>query len=69
VTLRAFLLRCGVNTLQRNTGDTNQLPSRHPDNTGEAIVTNDVSGEVYAIDILGLTKQAQDLPTQQYAAH
>jgi len=33
------------------------------------IVTNEVSGEVYAIDILGLTKQAQDLPTQQYAAH
>jgi len=33
------------------------------------IVANEVSGEVYAIDILGLTKQAQDLPTQQYAAH
>ena len=33
------------------------------------IVANEVSGEVYAIDILGLTKQAKDLPVQQYAAH
>lgn len=33
------------------------------------IVANEVSGEVYAIDILGLTKQAKDLPEQQYAAH
>jgi hypothetical protein len=33
------------------------------------IVANEVSGEVYAIDILGLTKQATDLPVQQYAAH
>ena len=33
------------------------------------IVANEVSGEIYAIDILGLTKQAKDLPEQQYAAH
>lgn len=33
------------------------------------IVANEVSGEVYAIDILGLTKNAQNLPVQQYAAH
>ena len=33
------------------------------------IVANEVSGEVYAIDILGLTKDAKDLPVQQYAAH
>ncbi len=33
------------------------------------IVANEVSGEVYAIDILGLTKKAEDLPAQQYAAH
>ena len=33
------------------------------------IVANEVSGEVYAIDILGLTKSAKDLPVQQYAAH
>ena len=33
------------------------------------IVANEVSGEVYAIDILGLTKQGKDLPEQQYAAH
>ena len=33
------------------------------------IVANEVSGEVYAIDILGLTKNAKDLPVQQYAAH
>jgi len=33
------------------------------------IVANEVSGEVYAVDILGLTKQAKDLPEQQYAAH
>jgi hypothetical protein len=34
-----------------------------------SIVTNDVTGEVYAVDVLGLTKNAQDLPVQQYAAH
>jgi hypothetical protein len=33
------------------------------------VVANEVTGEVYAIDILGLTKNAQDLPVQQYAAH
>ena len=33
------------------------------------IVANEVTGEVYAVDILGLTKNAKDLPTQQYAAH
>lgn len=32
-------------------------------------LANEVSGEVYAIDILGLTKNAKDLPVQQYAAH
>ena len=34
-----------------------------------SIVTNEVTGEVYAIDILGLTKDAPNLPVQQYAAH
>ena len=34
-----------------------------------SVVVNEVTGEVYAIDILGLTKDAKDLPTQQYAAH
>ena len=33
------------------------------------IVANEISGEVYAVDIFGLTKQAKDLPAQQYAAH
>jgi hypothetical protein len=33
------------------------------------IVANEVTGEVYAVDILGLTKNAADLPVQQYAAH
>ena len=33
------------------------------------IVANEVTGEVYAVDILGLTKDAKDLPVQQYAAH
>ena len=33
------------------------------------IVSNEVTGEVYAIDVLGLTKDAKDLPVQQYAAH
>ena len=33
------------------------------------IVANEISGEVYAVDILGLTKKAKDLPEQQYAAH
>ena len=34
-----------------------------------SVVVNEVTGEVYAIDILGLTKDAKDLPVQQYAAH
>jgi len=34
-----------------------------------SVVVNEVTGEVYAIDILGLTKDAKDLPSQQYAAH
>ena len=33
------------------------------------IVANEISGEVYAVDILGLTKKAKDLPEQKYAAH
>ena len=33
------------------------------------IVANEISGEVYAVDILGLTDQANDLPEQKYAAH
>jgi hypothetical protein len=33
------------------------------------IVANEVTGEVYAIDVLGLTNNAKDLPVQQYAAH
>jgi hypothetical protein len=33
------------------------------------IVANEVTGEVYAVDIVGLTKNARDLPVQQYAAH
>lgn len=33
------------------------------------IVANEASTEIYAIDILGLTKNAQVLPEQQYAAH
>ena len=33
------------------------------------LVANEVSGEVYAVDILGLTNQAKDLPEQKFAAH
>ena len=33
------------------------------------IVANEASGEVYAVDILGLTSSAKDLPVQQFAAH
>jgi hypothetical protein len=33
------------------------------------LVANEVSGEVYAVDILGLTDQAKDLPEQKFAAH
>ena len=32
-------------------------------------VTNEASTEVYGIDILGLTKNAHNLPEQHYAAH
>ena len=32
-------------------------------------VANEITGEVYAVDVLGLTKNAKDLPVQQYAAH
>ena len=33
------------------------------------IVADEASGEVYAVDIVGLTTSAKDLPVQQYAAH
>ena len=33
------------------------------------LVANEVTGEVYAVDILGLTNQAKDLPEQKFAAH
>ena len=33
------------------------------------MTTNAASTEVYGIDILGLTKNARDLPVEQYAAH
>jgi|SRR3954454_19914008 hypothetical protein len=32
-------------------------------------VANEVSGEVYGVDILGLTKSATNLPEQQFAAY
>jgi hypothetical protein len=32
-------------------------------------VANEASTEIYGIDILGLTKNARDLPEQHYAAH
>lgn len=32
-------------------------------------IANEASTELYGVDILGLTKNAQDLPEQQYAAH
>ena len=31
------------------------------------LIANEASGETYGIDILGLTKQAKDLPERQYA--
>ena len=34
-----------------------------------SVVVNEVTGEVYAIDIFGLTQGTKDLPAQQYAAH
>jgi hypothetical protein len=33
------------------------------------VITNEASTEVYGVDILGLTKKAQDLPVEQYAAN
>ncbi len=32
-------------------------------------IANEASTELYGVDILGLTKNAQNLPEQQYAAH
>jgi hypothetical protein len=32
-------------------------------------VANEVTTEIYGIDILGLTKKAKDLPEEQFAAH
>jgi len=32
-------------------------------------IANEASTELYGVDILGLTKNAQDLPEHQYAAH
>jgi hypothetical protein len=34
-----------------------------------SVITNQASTEIIGIDILGLTKDAKDLPPQQYAAH
>ena len=34
-----------------------------------AIVANEVSGEVYGIDILGITKKAVNLVDQEFPAH
>ena len=33
------------------------------------IIANEASGEIYGIDILGLTKKATNLPEQQFPAH
>ena len=33
------------------------------------LIANEVTGEVYGIDVLAITKDAKDLPVQQYAAH
>jgi hypothetical protein len=33
------------------------------------VMTNAASTEVYGIDVLGLTKNAKDLPVEQYAAY
>jgi len=35
---------------------------------GATVIANEVSGETYGIDILGLTKQPKDLPERRYAA-
>jgi len=32
-------------------------------------VANEASTEIYGVDILGLTKNARNLPEQHYAAH
>ena len=32
-------------------------------------VANEASTEIYGVDILGLTKNAKDLPEEQFAAH
>ena len=32
-------------------------------------IANEASTEIYGVDILGLTKNARDLPEQHYAAH
>jgi hypothetical protein len=34
-----------------------------------AVTTHQASTEISGIDILGLTRNARDLPAQQYAAH
>ena len=34
-----------------------------------AIVANEVSGEIYGIDVLGLTKNATNLAEQQFPAY
>jgi hypothetical protein len=33
------------------------------------LIANEVTGEVYGIDVLAITKNAKDLPVEQYAAH
>ena len=33
------------------------------------VIANEVSGEIYSIDVLAITKNAKDLPEQQFAAH
>jgi hypothetical protein len=32
-------------------------------------IANEASTEIYGVDILGLTRNARDLPEQHYAAH
>ena len=32
-------------------------------------IANEASTEIYGVDILGLTRNARDLPEQYYAAH
>ena len=33
------------------------------------VIANEASTEIYGIDVLGLTKRANDLPVEQYAAY